>query len=88
MIKALIRSKDGTGKKIIFLGITQDNVDRLQEGKPINVNLKDLGIESEIIICYGYDIKDLKKQLEPMIRPETKFSIGGSVGSFVESNKG
>ncbi len=82
MIKAGMTKGDGT--KIALLGITQDNVDRLQEGKPINVSLEPYGMKGEIIICYGKDTKTLTDQLRPMFGPDTEFGIGQGKGSFVD----
>lgn len=66
MIKA--KCNDGT----LIFGLSKENVDRLKQGKPILINLKDMGLEDrQVIILYGeteekmyedlVDLIDLKK---------------------------
>lgn len=48
-----------------LLGIDAENVKRLQDRKPIVLNLSELGGEdNDVIIMYGDDIPDLIKQIE------------------------
>ncbi len=48
MIKAKLSNGD------LVIGITKENVDRLQKGMPIAFNLKDMGLEERcVIITYG-----------------------------------
>jgi hypothetical protein len=48
MIKAKLNNGD------ILFGLSKTNLELLQQGKPIVVNLKDLGLEDKkIIICFG-----------------------------------
>ena len=46
MIKAL--AHDESGKPIVFLGITDGNVEKLTQGLPIHIDLMDLGGELEV----------------------------------------
>lgn len=85
MIKAGME-KEGGGR-VALLGITQDNVNALQEGRPINVDLSQLGIEGEIVICYGKTMKELRKDLDPLIGPETQLGVGLGKGSFVKDKQ-
>lgn len=57
MIKAKGRNPDGTD--IVILGITEDNVKRLQAGNPILVHGKDMDIPFDIMIEYGAKKEDL-----------------------------
>lgn len=61
MIKAL--AHDNSGKPIVFLGITDGNVEKLTLGLPIHVDLMDLGgeLEVRILIFHGKDEEALEK---------------------------
>lgn len=78
MIKAGMTKKDGG--RLVLLGITGGNVRRLKMGDPINVDLIPLGIPGEIIICYGDNMTALKKQLEPLIGPQTEILENSKIG--------
>ncbi len=54
MIKARIENR-------ILLGIDEENVKRLKEGKPILVKGKYLAIEYDIIIAYGKTLDQISK---------------------------
>lgn len=57
MIKAL------SGKTII-LGLSEMNISKLQEGYPINFNLKDIGLDDrEVVIFVGKDEETMAKYL-------------------------
>ena len=50
MIKAKLESGN------VIFGITAENVKRLKEGKPIQINMKELGLgDNKIFIMYGED---------------------------------
>ena len=68
MIKAVGKSPDGS--PMIFLGISALNVEKLKEGKPILVNLADLGLEGKIAIIYGETEDEIERDLQ------TQFTIG------------
>lgn len=52
MIKFLVDGKNGA--KLVGLGLSQGNIDRLKEGKPIYLHLDELGIEGiDVLIHYG-----------------------------------
>lgn len=59
------------GRKIIILGITDENIRRLRDGKPIHIHADSLGIFGEIVILAGKDEATLQEQLAPLIGPET-----------------
>lgn len=50
------------GDKMIF-GLSAKNIEKLQEGKPIKVDLKDLGREGFVYIIYGNTEQDIAKEL-------------------------
>lgn len=53
MIRAASRKQ--TGEPVILLGVTEENVNRLKEGKPIRVDLAqfEVGLEGDLVILYG-----------------------------------
>jgi hypothetical protein len=52
MIKA--RATTPLGLDLAILGLSAENVMRLTEGKPIKVNLSELGLPAiEVVIAYG-----------------------------------
>jgi hypothetical protein len=61
MIKAL--AHDEAGKPVVFLGITDRNVEKLTQGMPIHVDLRELGgeVEVRILIFHGKDEEALEK---------------------------
>jgi hypothetical protein len=51
------------GRAIIGIGISEGNVQRLKEGKPIHIHADDMGFAGEIVIFYGETEDLLAKQL-------------------------
>lgn len=51
MIKATGGSEDG--RKFILLGLSEMNLGKLREGKPIHIYGAELGIPQDIIIFWG-----------------------------------
>lgn len=52
MIKHLTTLKNGT--RLVGLGLSEGNVGKLKEGKPIYLHLDELGIEGiDVLIHYG-----------------------------------
>ena len=62
---------DGAEKPLIGFGITEENVKRLKSGMPILVNLQEMGINADILICYGETELELIKTLKPYISDKT-----------------
>jgi len=77
MIKFTANRPDG--KILIGLGLSDENIKRLREGKPMLVNLADLGItlNAEIFIFTGKDEQSMKKDLSKHIRPDTVVNKDG-----------
>lgn len=62
MIKA--KCNDGT----LIFGLSKENVSKLQEGKPILINLKDMGLEDrKVIIMYGETEEKMYEDLVDLI---------------------
>ena len=63
--------KARSGDSLIF-GLSALNVERLMQGKPISIDLKELGLEKgRVLIFYGKTEEDMKRELESagMVRP-------------------
>lgn len=50
-----------------IFGLTKENIKRLKEGKPINVDLSTMGSKGNIVLFYGRDDEALQSQLEQAI---------------------
>lgn len=68
MIKATARGKDG--RDLVVLGITDMNIARMREGKPIHVLAEEVGLSGfTLFIIAGKDEAELAKTLGPLIKP-------------------
>lgn len=71
MIKATCES--GDGRKIVLLGITDMNIVKMREGKPIQIFGEEMGLgKLDIWIITGKDEATLQQMLSPMITSETR----------------
>jgi hypothetical protein len=62
MIKAKLNNGD------LVFGLSAENIKLLKQGKPISVNLKDMGLEERrIMITYGETEDDIYKEMMPYI---------------------
>lgn len=69
MIKAV---KDN----VIILGLTDENLRRMQNDQPIKFNTKELGLgDFEVFIIHGKDEDAITDLLVPMIGPKTKIIV-------------
>ncbi len=56
--------KARAGDKYVF-GLSAKNIERLMDGQPILINMRELGCESgEVVIFYGKTEADMKQALE------------------------
>lgn len=69
MIKAKVTTDDG--KNILVFGISAENITKLQEGNPIQIDLTEMGLDGEMLIFYGETTGDLIKKVTPFIGEET-----------------
>lgn len=70
MIKAVCHGEKG--RKIALLGITDMNIARMREGKPIQIHGEEMGLGNlEIWIITGKDEAALQEMFKPVIGPET-----------------
>lgn len=58
-----IRITTGNGKPLVLLGLTRENVDRLQANQPILVDLAEVGLEGHLGLLVGEDQDDILRQL-------------------------
>lgn len=70
MIKLRGSSADGR-RKFVILGLSEGNLARLREKKPIIVHAEEMGIDYDIIVCWGQTEEALAGELEGLIGPET-----------------
>jgi hypothetical protein len=61
------------GRTLIGLGLSEGNIQRLKEGKPIHVHLEELNLpyKAEVMIWYGADEQALQKEIQEFIGPNT-----------------
>ena len=76
MIKAILKTQDPKKKDVLLLGVDKINIQRLVAGEMIKVDGSEVGISHDILIMYGDTRKDILKEIDPMIRTETKIHIG------------
>lgn len=68
---------DDEGRTYLGLGISRENVNRLTAGKPIRVDLKEMGvsIDGHVMIYFGETERELQQAVAEFIGPETKVNI-------------
>jgi len=69
MVKFLAGSDKET---ILGFGLSEENIKALKEGKPISIDLSEMGIkDTRAMIFYGETEEDMKKDLSAFINSET-----------------
>jgi hypothetical protein len=68
---------DNEDRTHLGLGISRENVNRMIAGKPIRVDLTELGLapNGSILIFFGETERELQQQLAEFIGPDTKVHI-------------
>jgi hypothetical protein len=61
MIRATGKMKDG--RPFLLLGMDRENITRLTAGKPIVVRMESVGIERDVLICFGETLQALTDEL-------------------------
>lgn len=70
MVKFSARGEDDT--LLIGLGLERENIQRLTAGKPISVDLSEMGLgKARVMIFFGETAVDIREVLAPMIGPKT-----------------
>ena len=72
MIKARITT--GDGKAVYLLGLSDKNLEKLREGRPISLHLEDMGGNGQLVLMWGRTEADIARELSDMIGPETVVS--------------
>jgi len=74
MLKFFIQSKDNSHAPIIGIGLSDENLKRLKERKPIQFNLQELNIpiNMNVLIVSGETEEDIKKMVENSMAQEPK----------------
>lgn len=52
------------GRLLLGFGISEGNVQRLKEGKPIHIHADEMGFAGEIMIFYGETEDEIARQLK------------------------
>jgi hypothetical protein len=65
-------AETGAGRRLIVLGLSEKNIEKLREGKPIHIHADDMGFAGEIMIFTGKDEATMTDMVKPFIGPETQ----------------
>jgi hypothetical protein len=57
----------------IFFGLSARNLQLLRAGKPIKVELEELGLTGSVVIFYGETEEAMRADLIDMVGPDTVF---------------
>lgn len=63
---------DGKERRLIGLGLSEENIKKLKEELPIFVKGENLGIRYDIAIFYGKTEKDMAEMIKPFIGKDTE----------------
>jgi hypothetical protein len=58
----------------VFFGLSEENVIRLKQGKPIKINMVELGLTGNVIIFYGVTEEAMREDLIDLVGPDTVFN--------------
>lgn len=74
MIKAVAQGPDG--RPLLILGLSRKNTERLLEGRPIPVELRDLfGIDAVVLIVAGETEDAIVDELRAHASPEIEMTV-------------
>ena len=62
MVKA--GATNNEGKPVVILGLSEGNLQRLRQGKPILVDLLPFGMDGQAVITYGKTEADITRVLK------------------------
>jgi hypothetical protein len=77
MLQAIAELKDG--KKLMILGLTRKNLERLLDGRPIKFDATKLGYPGFISIFVGETEATMTEDLAEFMDSNTKFSVDKSL---------
>jgi len=58
--------------KLIGFGLSEENIKLLKQGKPISIDLKEMGIDKKLMIFYGVTENHMKNMLNEFIGDKTE----------------
>jgi hypothetical protein len=58
----------------IFFGLSEMNMVKLREGKPIKIDMSELGGTGIVIIFYGETEEKMREDLIDLVGPDTEYS--------------
>lgn len=61
-----------TAGDLLIFGLSDGNLQRLREGKPILIDLTQMGSTGRVLIFHGKTEADLAKLVQPYITPDTR----------------
>lgn len=72
---------DGKNGPLAILGLSAENVKRLQAGQPIHVPAKsEIGLNKGLILFYGETEHQMMNEIRALIGPDTKAHIDPKLG--------
>lgn len=64
-------------RKLIGFGLSEGNLKRMKQGRPIHVHGEEIGLlRTEIMIFYGKTEQSMQQDLSEFIGPETRIHTG------------
>jgi hypothetical protein len=70
MIK-LSAANPKTGRDMLVIGLSEGNLQRMREGKPVHIHGEEWGQKFDLMIFWGETEQAMVKMVEPFIGPET-----------------
>lgn len=58
-----------------FIGLTRENVERLQRGEPMMIDGKRFGIDDPIYVIYGESLEEMQKIAEDLGRRPVDYVV-------------
>lgn len=59
---------------LVLFGLSEMNLVKLREGKPIEIDMSELGMSGRVIIFYGGTEGDMRRELADLIGPRTVYT--------------
>jgi hypothetical protein len=66
----MLKAKAGN---TVFFGLSETNIVRLREGKPIKIDMYELGLFGSVIIFYGETEEKMRDDLAEFVGPDTNY---------------
>lgn len=69
------KAETANRKPLYGFGLSQENVKRLKSGKPIVIDLAEMGGDGEVMIFYGRTEQEMQRGLADLINEKTDISV-------------